>query len=264
MSSLGDVGLFMLDMDGTFYLGRQLLPGAAEFLGLCRQKGIQFTFVTNNSSKSPADYLQKLAGMGVEVSRDEMLTSADATLLYMEEQALPRDILLVGTPSLERQFTEAGYTLAAAVQAAKAVVLGFDTTLSYEKLTKLCNAVRAGLPYIATHPDFNCPVEGGYIPDIGAVIAFVQAATGRQPDEIIGKPNAAIARAAARRFGLPLQKLCMVGDRLYTDIALGSCGVQTALVLSGESTRADAANSPHKPDYIFENLAELAAALQNI
>ena len=258
--SLADVGLFMLDMDGTFYLGESLLPGAVEFLALCRKEGIPFTFMTNNSSKSPAEYLQKLAGMGVTISEREMLTSGDATLQYMRGNGFLPEVLLIGTPSLERQFTQAGYVLTGT--APGAVVLGFDTTLTYEKLTRLCDAVRTGMPYLATHPDYNCPVQGGCIPDIGAVIAFVQAATGRLPDVVIGKPNVYIAQAAADRFGLPLEKLCMVGDRLYTDIALGRHGVRTALVLSGESTWADMEESEYKPDHVFENLAEMTAALE--
>ncbi len=256
---LNDVKLFMLDMDGTFYLEDTLLPGSVQFLEICKQKGIRFTFLTNNSSRNGGAYIAKLAKLGVQVTPQEMLTSGDATLLYLAEQDVAKEILLIGTPSLEEQFIQEGYTLGAA--SAKAVVLGFDTGLTYEKLTDLCNGVRAGLPYIATHPDFNCPVEGGYIPDIGATIAYVQAATGRLPDAVIGKPNGYIARAAASRAGLALQDLCMVGDRLYTDIALGRCGVQTALVLSGESTREDVKTSEEKPDYIFENLQEMGEAL---
>lgn len=260
MPNLTDIRLFLLDMDGTFYLGDELLPGAAGFLAQCRGRGVPYLFLTNNSSKSRGAYVEKLRGLGVAVGEDAVFTSGDATLLYLAEQGLGSEILLVGTPSLEAQFTAAGYTVHA--ETPTAVVLGFDTTLTYQKLTELCDAVRAGLPYIATHPDYNCPVPGGYIPDIGAVIAFVQAATGRLPDEIIGKPNAGIAKAAVAKFGLPLEALCMVGDRLYTDIALGQSGVATALVLSGESREEDIAQSGFVPDFVFQNLAALAAAIE--
>ncbi|MFV0351094.1 MAG: HAD-IIA family hydrolase [Oscillospiraceae bacterium] len=260
MASLAQTGLFLLDMDGTFYLGDHLLPGAPQFLQLCRKSGIPFTFLTNNSSKSPADYIAKLAGFGIQIAPEEMFTSGDATLLYLKENGFSTDLLVVGTQSLKDQFIQAGYNPNADVP--KAVVLGFDTALNYQTLTALCNAVRSGLPYIATHPDFNCPVPEGYIPDVGAVIAFVKASAGREPDEIIGKPNGAIAKAAAHRAGVPLEKLCMVGDRLYTDIALGRCGVSTALVLSGESTLEDLQKSDVKPDFIFKDLAEMGAALQ--
>ena len=259
--SLKRTQLFLLDLDGTFYLDNTLLPGALEFLGLCRERGTAFSFLTNNSSKSKTDYIEKLERLGVVgLTENEILTSADATLMYLKEKKIGRELLLVGTPSLERQFSEAGYELSA--KAPKAVVLGFDTTLTYQKLTDLCNAVRGGLPYIATHPDRNCPVAGGFIPDIGATIAYVEAATGRKPDVVIGKPNRFIAQAAAKRFGCRLEELCMVGDRLYTDIALGSCGCGTVLVLCGESQREDLKDALHQPDLVCQDLSELCALLK--
>lgn len=259
MGRLSGIGLFLLDMDGTFYLGDALLPGAADFWAECHRRGVKTCFLTNNSSKSGADYLQKLAGLGVTATPQEMYTSGDATAQYLMENGFERDILLVGTESLHSLFRAAGFETRA--QNPKAVVLGFDTTIDYEKLTALCGAVRAGLPYIATHPDYNCPVPGGYIPDIGAVIAFVKASCGQEPDVVIGKPNGFIAEGAAKRAGVPLERVCMVGDRLYTDIALGRCGVQTALVLSGETTAAELAASGMTPDFVFENLAAMVGEL---
>lgn len=249
----------MLDMDGTFYLGDKLLPGAAEFLEICKSRGIAYTFLTNNSSKSPQDYINKLAGLGVQITPNQMLTSGDATISYLKENGFNKDLLLIGTQSLEASFTDAGFNINS--PSPQAVVLGFDTTLTYQKLTDLCNAVRAGLPYIATHPDFNCPVQGGFIPDIGATIAYVKASTGRVPTAVIGKPNAYIAQAAANRAGLSLGEVCMVGDRLYTDIALGECGVGTALVLCGETSRQELAQSKIKPDFVFEDLDEMGRIL---
>ena len=254
--SLKTIRLFLLDLDGTFYLGDALLPGALDFLHLCREKGVAFAFLTNNSSRGKADYLKKFLHLGVpDITEREIFTSGDATLLYLEEQKLGPELLLIGTPSLERQFCEAGYDLTA--KAPKAVVLGFDTTLTYAKLTALCDAVRLGLPYIATHPDFNCPVPGGYIPDIGATIAYVESATGRRPDVVIGKPNRFIVEAAAGRYGCRLDEICMVGDRLYTDIALGRSGCGTVLVLCGESSREDLPGAPHLPDLVCQDLSEL-------
>ena len=259
---LEEIRLFMLDMDGTFYLGETLLPGAKEFLEECRERKIKFTFLTNNSSKSKGDYLKKLHNLGVDVTSTEIFTAGDATLIYMKKHCDYKNILLIGTPSLEMQFREAGYRLDSA--APQAVVLGFDTTLTYEKLTHLCNGVRAGLPYIATHPDLNCPVAGGFIPDIGAVIAFVKAAAGREPDVIIGKPNEFIAKSAAENFGLDLSQICMVGDRLYTDIALGHCGVGTVLVMCGETTQNDLDGSKIRPNMVCDNMLELTHILQKI
>ena len=139
------------------------------------------------------------------------------------------------------------------------IVLGFDTTLTYEKLWKLCDFVRAGLPYIATHPDFNCPTETGFMPDIGAMIAFVHASTGREPDLVVGKPNRIIVDAVAHKLGLQIEQMAMVGDRLYTDIALGqTSGITTCLVLSGETHLEDLADSPFQPTYTFANLGAIA------
>ena len=261
MDDLQDIRVFLLDMDGTFYLDDTLLPGALAFLKRCRQSKKRFCFLTNNSSKSPADYIHKLAQLGAVIQRDEILTSADATLAYLAENQFSKDILLFGTASLEAQFRDAGYRFAQSIAQApfapSAVVLGFDTSMDYAKLTALCNAVRAGLPYIATHPDFNCPTSDGYIPDIGAMMAFVQASTGRCADAVIGKPNAYIAQAAAKRFGCAVEQLCMVGDRLYTDIALGASGCKTVLVLSGETKAEDLAQSPIVPNLVCANLQEL-------
>lgn len=259
MVCVKNAALFLLDMDGTFYLGDKLLPGALEFLAACRAHGRRFAFLTNNSSRGKADYVARLNAFGARVTEADIFTSGDATLQYLAENGFSKELLLIGTPSLEAQFTAAGYAVHA--KNPRAVVLGFDTTLTYEKLTALCNAVRAGLPYIATHPDLNCPVADGFIPDIGAVIAFVRASTGREPDAVIGKPNACIARAAAARYGVPLERMCMVGDRLYTDIALGASGCGTVLVLCGETGPDDLARSDVHPDLVCADLAALTRAV---
>ncbi len=260
LSELANIRLFLLDMDGTFYLDDRLLPGAAELLALERTAPFSTLFLTNNSSRSTADYVRRLAKLGVQVPPEKILTSGEAAIRWLLRERWPRRLLVIGTPSLEQQFREAGFTLTE--DAPAAVVLGFDTTLTYHKLTALCNAVRAGLPYLATHPDLNCPVQGGYVPDIGAVIAFVRAAAGREPDVIIGKPNAGIAQAAAERTGVPLAQIAMVGDRLYTDIAMGACGVRTVFVLSGEGTREELPRYAVQPDWIFDDLQGLVDALR--
>ncbi len=170
-------------------------------------------------------------------------------------------VFLVGTPPLEDEFRQHGFQLVQ--KDPDLVVLGFDTTLTYRKLWTLCDHVRAGVPYIATHPDFNCPTETGWMPDVGAMIAFVKAATGREPDLVVGKPNRIIVDAAAIKLKLAVEQLAMIGDRLYTDIALGqSSGIATVLVLSGETTPGDLQESPFKPDYVFQDLAGVADYLE--
>jgi ribonucleotide monophosphatase NagD (HAD superfamily) len=148
-------------------------------------------------------------------------------------------------------------------QDAQVVVLGFDITITYEKLWRLCDQVRAGLPYIATHPDLNCPTETGYKPDTGSFIALVEASTGRTPDFIIGKPNQHIVDAVIEKTGFTVDEIAMVGDRLYTDIALGKTGITTVLTLSGETKLKDVQDSLYKPDYIVKDLRGLLDLLKN-
>jgi len=256
MTPTNPVRAFLVDLDGTFYLGNQLLPGAANFLPFLERTGRSALFLTNNSSKNRHAYVKKLAGLGITIQPEQMLTSGEAAARYLQAQAAGARVALFGTPELEQDFREYGFVLDMDVP--QYVVLGFDTTITYDKLTRLCDLVRSGLPYIATHPDFNCPTPNGFIPDIGAMIAFVEASTGRRPDIVIGKPNRHILDQASLRLGVPLENVCMIGDRLYTDIAMGQTApIQTALVLSGETKAHELEASPYKPTYIFENLAEM-------
>lgn len=248
-------------MDGTFYLGDKLLPGALEFINICRTQGIEFLFLTNNSSKHRGQYAQKLQRLGLELAEDKIFTSGEATAIYLKKQMPGAKLYVVGTPALEETFHEYGFILTE--DKPDTVVLGFDTTLTYNKLWRLCDLVRAGTPYIATHPDFNCPIEGGVMPDIGAMIAFVEASTGRRPDVIIGKPNPPIIEAVVEKSGVAIEQICMVGDRLYTDIALGATGVTTVLVLCGEANKEDVPDAPHQPNFVMQDLAELGRMLQN-
>lgn len=260
IKSLDAVRGFMLDMDGTFYLSDHLLPGAVEFWRYARETDLPFVFLTNNSSKRRESYARRMAAMGIDVPAERILTSGEATARYLAERAPGAAVAVFGMPDLETEFEDYGFRLNA--DAPEYVVLGFDMVTDYARLTRLCDLVRAGLPYIATHPDVNCPVAGGFVPDIGAIMALVQASTGRAPDVIVGKPNREIAAMAAGKLGLPLESLCMVGDRLYTDIAMGQhAPVHTALVLSGETQAADLEASAWQPDYVFSGLDALVDAL---
>jgi HAD superfamily hydrolase (TIGR01457 family) len=258
LTKLTNTRLFLLDMDGTFYLGDKLLPGALEFIDICRSKGIDFLFLTNNSSKHRGQYADKLRGMGLEITEDKIFTSGEATAIFLQKQNQNAKLFVVGTPALEEEFRNHGFSLVD--NKPDFAVLGFDTTLTYNKLWQLCDFVRAGIPYIATHPDFNCPIENGFMPDIGAMIAFVEASAGQRPD-VVGKPNQPIIDAVVEKTGVPVNQICMVGDRLYTDIALGVTGITTVLVLSGEASRDDLPNAPHQPDFVMQDLAELGATL---
>ncbi len=259
--SVASVDLFLLDMDGTIYLGDRLFACTKPFLEAVRARGKRYLFLTNNSSKDRMAYVAKLARLGIDAQPDEVFTSGEATTLRLRATRPGASVAVFGMPTLEREFREAGFRLVE--RNPDVVVLGFDQAFDYAKMTRLCDLVREGRPYIATHPDFNCPVDGGFIPDIGAVIAYVKASTGREPDEVVGKPHAGIVDAIVDKYGVPRDRLCMVGDRLYTDIALGAeAGIATALVLSGETSAADAAVSPHRPTWTFQDLNGLRMAME--
>lgn len=251
--SLTQVRCFLLDMDGTFYLGERLFKGALEFIDLVHKQGRDYLFLTNNSSKDSQQYAEKFARLGLPISRDKIMTSGEATAMHVQRQKPGARVYVVGTQSLENEFRDRGFMLTD--DAPDFAVLGFDTTLTYAKLWKLCDLVRAGVRYIATHPDYNCPTETGFMPDVGAMISFVKASTGRQPDLIMGKPNSLFVEHAAERLGIPVSAMCMIGDRLYTDIALGAtAGIPTILVLSGETRAHEVAGSPYQPSYIFQDI----------
>lgn len=261
--SLKQVRCFLLDMDGTFYLGEQLLEGSLKFIDVLRQQGCDFLFLTNNSSKDSQQYAEKITRLGLPISREKVFTSGEATVMHIQSQTPAARVYLVGTSALENEFLGCGFTLTP--EEPDVAVLGFDTTLTYEKLWTLCVLVRSGVPYIATHPDYNCPTESGFMPDIGATIAFVRASTGREPDLVVGKPNRLFVEKAAQRVGVALDSMCMIGDRLYTDVALGAtAGIPTVLVLSGETHKEDVPTSPYQPTYIFEHLGAAADYLLNL
>ena len=256
MRSFDDVKLFLLDMDGTFYLGDRLIDGSLSFIDRVQKTGRDFLFLTNNSSHNAAFYVERLHRMGLDVPRSKILTSGEATCEVLSEKYPAKRAYVLGNEYLIEEFHEAGIPVDNANP--EIAVIGFDTTLTYEKMRKICDLVRAGLPYIATHPDFNCPTENGFMPDIGAIIAFIEASTGRRPDLIVGKPNTGIVEAAVRRTHIAPAQMAMVGDRLYTDIETGiRSGMLSVLVMSGETTREMLASSATRPDYTFDRLCDM-------
>ena len=261
MKPLSEIETYLLDMDGTIYLSDYVYPCTLPFLSLLKEQGKRYIFLTNNSSTNKSAYLERLARLGIPVDGDSVFTSGEATTIYLSSEKPGARIYLCGTPDLEEEFRQAGFVLTD--ESPDYAVLGFDKTLTYEKLVRLCDFVRAGVPFIATHPDFNCPVTGGFIPDVGSMLALVKASTGREPDYIVGKPNRGIVDALARKYALPLDTMAMVGDRLYTDIAVGvNAGITSILVLSGESTLSDLAASDIKPDYVFDDLSGITEKLR--
>lgn len=253
---LDKVKCFLLDMDGTFYLGDQLLEGSLAFLEACKKAGRKTLFLTNNSSKSGKVYEEKLKNMNVPQEFIHVLTSGQAAGAYALRNYPGQKPFLLGNDQLKEELE--GMGLEFDQQNPDYVLIAYDTTLDYQKMTDVCDFVRAGLPYIATHPDFNCPTETGYAPDIGAIMAFIEASTGRKPDVIVGKPHTGIVTEALKKTGLQAQELAMVGDRLYTDIATGvNFGMTSILVLTGEATLEDEQKSDIKPHLIFERLSAM-------
>ena len=258
--TLGDVKCFLLDMDGTFYLGGNLIEGSLDFIEKVRGTGRDFLFLTNNSSHNSDFYVKRLHGMGLDVPREKILTSGEATAYKLCELYPGKRAFVLGNQFLIDELTENGVTVDQ--DDPEIVVIGYDTTLDYKKMTRVCDLVRDGLPYIATHPDFNCPTETGFAPDIGAIMAFIEASAFRRPELIVGKPHTGIVEAALRRTGLKTGELAMVGDRLYTDIETGlRSGMLSVLVMSGETTEEMLAKSETKPDLKFGRLADMIPLL---
>ncbi len=259
MEKLREIRCFILDMDGTFYLGNRLLPGALAFMDYLQASGRDALFLTNNSSRSAGYYAEKLTRLGWPAKPEDILTSGEATALYLRNIRPQARIYLVGTPDLEQEFAASGFVITA--DRPDFVVVGFDTTLEYGKLATACSLIRADVPYIATHPDINCPTEDGYIPDCGAIMALIKASTGRSP-KVIGKPNPEIIEAIFARKCYRPQQMAMVGDRLYTDIATAAnAGIKGVLVLSGETRPEDLAAAKVRPDFVFDHLGGLRQAL---
>lgn len=258
LERLRNIGAFALDMDGTTYLGDRLLPGARAFIEGLQARGMPFVFLTNNSSKSRREYAAKLARLGLPVGEDRVMTSGEATIRYLHRDRPGQRVLLVATPSYEAEVREAGIPLAEGRGDADVAVLAFDTGLTFARLALLCDVVRDGKPFIATHPDVNCPVDGGYIPDVGSFLALIHKSTGRSPDLVVGKPGELMVTALCEKLALPAERIAYIGDRLYTDVAMArNSGMLAVLVLSGETSLGDLGASPVQPDVIATGLGEL-------
>lgn len=258
--------VYVLDMDGTVYLGNRIIEGSLTFIEKLRQRGTRFLFFTNNSSRGAGFYRNKLSAMGCEVNERDVMTSGDVTIAWLQQHRPNASVYLMGTPLLEESFRQAGIRLVqerpdevpSNQSVPDIVVVGFDMTLDFEKVTRACTYIRQGAEFIATHPDLNCPTEEGFIPDCGAMCAMITASTGVLP-RYLGKPYSETVEMICRVTGTEKQDMVFVGDRLYTDIAIGvNHGVTAILVLSGETRPEDLEKSEIRPDYVFNSLGELA------
>ncbi len=246
---------FIIDMDGTFYLSNKLIYGAADFVGGLAEKGLDFYFFTNNSSNNVRVCSERLAAMGFPVPDEKIIISSHVTVDYINKHYCGKSVYLLGNERLTKDFENGGIKLVD--DGADIVVLGFDTTLTYEKIRKAANLISNGAVYIATHPDCNCPTADGFMPDTGSMIELFAASTGKRPT-VMGKPMTATVDYITDLLGCERENLAFIGDRLVTDIAIGADHkIPCVLVMTGVTSAEEYEKSEIKADLVVNSLFEL-------
>ncbi len=247
--------IVFLDLDGTVYLGDNLIEGADRFLDYLGAKGIHHYFLSNNSSRSKVDYVKKLSRLGIQTDVDHILLSTDGVIEFLKDQGI-KDVYVVGTQSMKDMFIEADIQVASPDP--KYVVLGYDTELTYEKLRTSALFLQEEVPLIATHPDLVCPTPQGPVPDVGALLALYEKATGIKPVKIFGKPNPEMITHVFKRHNVGPEDVVMIGDRIYTDMELAKrVPCDFILVLSGETQRSDLHNVSSMPALVVSTIGEI-------
>jgi HAD superfamily hydrolase (TIGR01457 family) len=256
--------LYLFDMDGTLYLGNRLYDFTLELLDTLKKTGRKYLFMTNNSSKSVEDYVKKLEKLGIYATREEFMTSSQATAFYLHKHHEGKKLYVCGTESLKQELRMEGFAVTTDISEVECIVMGFDTELTFQKLhdVSFLLLTRPELPYIATNPDYVCPTEFGSVPDCGSVCDMIFNATGKRP-VVIGKPAPLMPQLAMEKLGMTKEETCVVGDRIYTDVKSGlNAGVTGILVLSGETTREILQKSEDKPHLVLENAGEILEAIR--
>ena len=258
--------LFLLDLDGTLYISENIIGKSLEFLDTVAQKGGKYMFLTNNSSKSVDTYIERLSRMGFKVSEDNFFTSAQATAYYIEKNyGKNTHTYVVGTKSFKDSLIKEGFDITDELDDdIKLLVVGYDTELTFKKLEEACILIHRGVDYIASNPDLACPSQYGFIPDCGAITACIECATGKKP-HYAGKPDPTMVYMAIEKSGFSPEEACMIGDRLYTDIAIGNnAGITSVAVLTGETTREEiaASNGNLVPDVVCESIDDIYDAIR--
>ena len=254
--SLDGIKAVFLDLDGTIYLGSDLIEGAQSFLNRLEEKGIMRFFLSNNSSKSVGQYVEKLRGLGIPASADEILLSTHDLISWLSENSI-NQTYLVGTEGMREMLESVGISTES--EEPQYVVLGYDTEITYEKLSTASVHLHRGVPMVASHPDVVCPSPDGGLPDTGAYMDLFEATTGVRPEHVCGKPNAGMILHKVEELGLRPDQCAMVGDRLYTDMEMAKrAGVHGVLVLSGEATVGDLEVAPQNPSLVVGSVDELA------
>ncbi len=256
-----NISMFLLDMDGTIYLDDELIDGALDFIHTLIENNIKYIFLTNNSSKSQNDYLEKLKRLNIPATKDNIYTSGMATCNYLNEYYHDKKVYLLGTKALEQEFRNYGIDLVE--ENPDIVVCGFDRELNYQKLEKACQFLCDGAIFIATNPDYVCPIANKrYIPDCGSICDMIFNATKRKPT-FIGKPEPIMIDLLSEKYNIAKENICMVGDRIYTDIKAGvNAHTKTILVLSGESTLDTIKQSDIKPDYVLSSVKDIISLIK--
>ena len=254
--------LFLFDQDGTLYLGSRLYDFTIPMLERIKATGRRYMFMTNNSSKSVEDYIKKLEKMGITATREDFITSSQATAYYLKKHHWGKTLYVCGTKSLIRELEMEGFKTTTNLDEVDCIVMGFDTELTFQKLHDVSYMLcTRDVPYIATNPDYVCPTEFGSVPDCGSVCDMLFNATGKRP-VVIGKPKPLMPQLAMELVGCTPSETAVIGDRIYTDIKCGiNAGAVTMLVLSGETTREALAASDDKPDMVLEDCGELLKLL---
>lgn len=266
LGALCEKRLFLLDLDGTLYEEERLFPDSLAFLRNVRRRGGDYVYISNNSSRSVSAYIEKLARLGIASEASDFLISTDAAIRYIQKQYPGQLVFAMGTRSFLAELRAAGIPVTEAVDPAVAVVLmAYDTELNYEKLTNICEILSTRepeLPFIATNCDLVCPCRFGFVPDCGSVAEMIVHATGRRP-RFLGKPEATMLELAREMKGVPREACCVIGDRLYTDIAAGqAAGMTSICVLSGEARLDDVAAMTVRPDYTVDDIAVIRRLLE--
>lgn len=264
--ALQTIKLYLFDMDGTLYLGDRLYDFTIDLLQTIRATGGRYLFMTNNSSKSVEDYIRKLEKMGIAATREDFITSSQATAYYLHKHHEGQTLYVCGTESLKAELRREGFTLTENTDDTDCIVMGFDTELTFRKLHDVSYLLltRPEIPYIATNPDLVCPTEFGSVPDCGSVCQMLQNVSGRLP-VVIGKPSALMPQLAMEKWGVTGSQTCVIGDRIYTDIKSGlNAGTLTFLVLSGETTEEILEASEEKPHLVLSDAGEIRDTLQNL
>ncbi|UCC63780.1 MAG: HAD family hydrolase [Anaerolineae bacterium] len=258
MQRLANIRNLIRDMDGVLYRENTPMPGLVEFFDFLRQRGIRYVLATNNSTRTPEQYVNKMAGMGVQITPTDLITSAQATAACLRGIAPPgTPVYAIGQAGLMTALGEAGFVLTD--HRADLVVVGMDLNITYDKLRTATLLIRGGATFIGTNPDVTLPTPEGFAPGTGAILAALQAATGITP-LTIGKPEPTMYEQAMARLGATPADTAALGDRLETDIvAAQRTGILSLLVLTGVTDRAMLGESSIRPDLVFEDIEDLQA-----